>query len=318
MTYNLEVLQFNRLLLVVSRTVSDGLSLINIDGKIVEPATELIRKISDAIGGGFKPYQIRRIAEAEADAEAIKAKAQIKITTLQQRAVIRFIMEESKKQDNIESITEKAILQLNASSTPQDIEDDWITNFFDKCRIVSDEDMQLLWSKVLAGESNSPGTFSKRTVNSLGSLDKKDAQLFTALCGFIWLIEGRLVPFIYHLPLSNNLPSDRTIYGNNKIDFEALAHLCSIGLISFEPVGYYQNELNQQTDLSYYKTTVRVEFANPKNNELSCGNVLLTNVGKELAKVCASKPVDGFADFIIKIFSQEGLVVSSPYPRQDI
>ena len=108
--------------------MSNGLSIINIDGKIVEPATELIKKISDAIGGGFKPRQIRRIAEAHADAEVIKTKAQIRINKLQERALTRFVMEESKKQDNIESITGKAILQLNASSTPQDIEDDWITN----------------------------------------------------------------------------------------------------------------------------------------------------------------------------------------------
>ena len=162
--------------------MSDGFSLININGKIVEPATVLIRKISDAIGGGFKPRQIRRVAQAEADTEVIKAKSQVEITALQQRALTRFIMEESKKQDNIESITEKAIGQLDVSSTPQDIEDDWITNFFDKCRIISDEEMQILWAKILAGESNSPGTYSKHTINSLGSLDKTDAELFMALC----------------------------------------------------------------------------------------------------------------------------------------
>ena len=293
--------------------MSDGFSVININGKIVEPATELIRKISTAIGGGFKPRQIRRVAQAEADAEVIKAKSQIEITALQQRALTRFIMEESKKQDNIESITEKAIGQLNASSTPQDIEDDWITNFFDKCRIISDEDMQILWAKILAGESNSPGTYSKRTINSLGSLDKKDAELFMALCSFTWLIEEKLVPIVY----SEELRLDQSIYNKNGIDFTALLHLSSIGLIIFESLGYVQTEFNQQVEMSYGKTNLRLEFKKPQDNEFATGNVLLTNTGKELAQVCSFKEIDGFIDYIINKLSQQGIVISSPYPRQD-
>ena len=293
--------------------MSNGFSIVSIDGKISEPATELIRKISDAIGGGFKPRQIRRVAEAEADAEVIKAKAQIEITELQQRALTRFVMEESKKQDNIESITEKAILQLNASSTPQDIEDDWITNFFDKCRIISDEDMQILWAKILAGESNSPGTYSKRTINSLGSLDKTDAELFIALCSFTWLIDGELIPFVYN----EDLHLDQSIYEKNGINFDVLLHLSSTGLISFESAGYVQTKLNQPTEISYHATNLRLQFGKPQSNELSHGNVLLTTIGKQLARVCSFKEIDGFIDYVINKLSQEGIVVSSPYPRQD-
>jgi hypothetical protein len=152
-------------------------SLINF-GDISKPATVLIEKISEAVGGYFRPYQIKRVAKAEADADIIKAEAQIEITDLQRRALNRFVAEESKKQENIETITAKAIPQLTDSSAPQNMEDDWISNFFDKCRIVSDEEMQSLWAKVLAGEANSPGSYSKRTVNFLSSLDKSDAQLF--------------------------------------------------------------------------------------------------------------------------------------------
>ena len=46
--------------------------------------------------------------------------------------------------------------------------------------------MQILWARVLAGEANAPGTYSKRTVNLLSDFDKSDAELFTKLCGFGW------------------------------------------------------------------------------------------------------------------------------------
>ena len=284
--------------------MSDGFSLVKVDGKIVEPATVLIKKISDAIGGGFKPRQIRRVAQAQADAEVIEAKAQIEITELRQRALIRFIMEESKKQDNIESITEKAIGQLDASSTPQDIENDWITNFFDKCRIISDEDMQLLWSKLLAGEANTLGTFSKRTVTFMASLDKRDAVLFTKLCGFTWLF-GDLETLIYDEKAS--------IYGTAGINFDTLIHLDDIGLISFSTSGFSITNLPKRIKCHYYGEPIIIEFKQDENNSIKIGKVLLSRIGKQLAHICDSKPVDGFTEYILDNWRKQGLTPSSPH-----
>jgi hypothetical protein len=87
--------------------MSEGPSLINV-GDISKPATVLIEKISDAIDGYIKPYQIRRIAKAE----IIRAQAQIEVTDLQRRALVRFAAEEARKQDNIEKISQKALRLL--------------------------------------------------------------------------------------------------------------------------------------------------------------------------------------------------------------
>ncbi|MBA7591763.1 hypothetical protein ES708_33926 [subsurface metagenome] len=291
--------------------MTEGFSLIKIDGKISEPATALINKISDAVGGLYKPYQIRRVAKAEAEAEIIKEQAQIKITNLQRRALARFVSEEAKKQENIESITEKAIPQLDDSSNPQNMENDWIANFFDKCRIVSDEEMQVLWAKVLASEANSPGTYSKRTVNSLGSLDKRDAQLFTTLCGFVVAIGEEKTPLVYD--------QEASIYKVQQINFDTLTHLDNIGLIRFEPVTELQKvELPQHIDIYYHGTALKVAFKNPKENRMDIGKVLLSSIGDELAGICNSKPMDGFLDYVIERLTKQGLVFSSPYPKPEI
>ncbi len=283
--------------------MTDGFSLIKVDGKIVEPATVLINKISDAVGGLYKPYQIRRVSKAEADAAIIKEQAHIEINDLQRRAFNRLVSEEAKRQDNIESITEKAIPQLTSSSTPQDMDNDWIMSFFDKCRIVSDEDMQLLWAKLLAGEANSPGSYSKRTINSLASLDKVDAELFIAFCCFTWLIDEDLVPLVY----TKDLKLNQSIYKKNGINFNKVLHLSSIGLISFESVGYIRTGLKQQIEISYHKTNLRLDFNKPQDNILSTGNVLLTSIGKELAQVCSSKAIDGFFDYSIEKITRQGI-----------
>ncbi len=72
-----------------------GNSMINL-GELSKPATVLIEKIGDAIGGLFKPYQIKRIAKAEAEAQIIDAETQIQVTELHRRAMHRFVEEEAK------------------------------------------------------------------------------------------------------------------------------------------------------------------------------------------------------------------------------
>jgi hypothetical protein len=146
-----------------------GNPLIKLD-ELTKPATVLIEKISDAVGGIFKPYQVIRLAKAEAEAEQIRAESQIQITDLHRRAMHRFLEEEARKQSNIEEITYRALPLLEERARPQELGDDWIANFFDKSRIISDPQMQELWAGVLAREANGPGTFSRKTVNILSDL----------------------------------------------------------------------------------------------------------------------------------------------------
>lgn len=282
----------------------DGTSLVNI-GELSKPATVLIEKISDAVGGITKPWQIRRIAKAEAEADKIKAIAHIEIDELQKSALQRFVVEEAKKQSNIEKITAKALPQLKDEAQPENIEDDWITNFFDKCRLISNDEMQNLWSKILAGEANTPGTYSKRTVNFLGSLDKSDAFLFQSLCSFSWSI-GSFVPLIYDV--------NKEIYTKHNINFGALKHLDEIGLLSFDNLGGYKRiKLPKKIRVAYYGKPIDIEFDKEKDNELAIGHVILSKVGQELAPICDSKPVPEFFDFIIEDWTtKKDMNVSSP------
>jgi hypothetical protein len=62
----------------------------------------LIKKVSSAVSGVFKPWQIKRVAEAKAEASLIKANTEIEIEGLRLRAMNRFIEEEANKQENME------------------------------------------------------------------------------------------------------------------------------------------------------------------------------------------------------------------------
>src|SRR5208282_4000847 len=108
---------------------------------------------------------------------------------IEQRALVRMTREEGKRQENIEAIAAEAILEIESGAKPEEVESDWLANFFDKCRLVSDPEMRSLWSKILAGQANRPGAFSRRTVEVVSMLEKGDADLFTLLCGFGWTFD---------------------------------------------------------------------------------------------------------------------------------
>jgi hypothetical protein len=274
-------------------------------GDLTKPATVLIEKISDAVGGVFKPYQIVRVAKAEAEAERIHAEGRIQVTDLQRRAMHRFLEEEAKKQSNIEAVTQKALPLLEGNSCPQNVEVDWITNFFDKSRIISDEDMQKLWSKLLAGEANRPGTISKRTVNLLADLDKRDAELFTRLCDFAWVIENGIVPLVF------GVQDER--YNCAGIYFNSLSHLETLGLIQFNNItGFKLTRLPKKVTASYYDRPLEVILPKDSDNDLAIGTVLLTRAGYDLARVCDCKAAGGFFDFVCERWASQSLV-----PKKD-
>jgi Protein of unknown function (DUF2806) len=166
-------------------------------GDLAQPVTTLIEKIADATGVIFEPWKIKRNAKAEAEANLIKAKSNLEISDLQRRGLQRFVQEEGKKQENIENIMEKTIPLLEEGSKPNEINDDWLMNYVDKAKLISDDEMKTLWAKILAGEANNPNSFSKRTVNFLGSMDKIDAEIFNAVCRYSAIFIGNPTLFFY-------------------------------------------------------------------------------------------------------------------------
>lgn len=285
--------------------MADGNSIINL-GDLAKPATVLIEKVSNAVGVLYEPRRIRKKAEAEAEAEKIKALAGIELSEIQQRGIERLVHQEARKQENIEVITAQAAIALPPNAKTENLEEDWVVHFFDKCEKVSDKDMQSLWSSLLAGEATTPGTYSKRTIDFVASMDKKDAELFTKLCQFTWVI-GSPVPLIFE--------STDEIYKKNGISFSDLKHLDSIGLISFESTSGYRNfGLGEKIVIFYFGLPTLLEFTKKEDNEIKLGKALFTQAGKELANICGAQRNQEFYEYAVEKLSQQNICLSSMLP----
>lgn len=240
---------------------------------IEKPAIKLLEIISNTTGVLYEPTRIRRKAKAEADVLIIKEKANIEITEIQQRGLIRLIIEEGQKQENLEKIIDEAILALDDDAAPEHIDRDWLLTFIDKAKNISSEQLQSLWSSILSRESNKTGSISKRTLGLLSTIDKKDADMFTVICQFTIEVSD-IHPIIYNF--------DDEIYKEYGITFNVLSHLDDIGLLRFEHIGEFAATDLKKNAKAYYFGKEIPNAINYEINEIATGRAAFTNIGKEL------------------------------------
>lgn len=168
-----------------------SLITININGK---PLEKLIEVVSSGIGTLYRPRKIRKEADAEAYAIRVleKAKAEagadsmlVEIDTVE-RIEKRLVAQEIRRQNNIDSVVEAAAEDLKGKEVSDEpVSEDWATRFFGIVQDVSQEEMKVIWSKILAREIERPSTFSMRTLETLRNLSANEAELFVKIAPFV-------------------------------------------------------------------------------------------------------------------------------------
>lgn len=272
---------------------------VNIDGAITQPATALVEKIASAVGILYEPRRITALAKAEAQADKIKAIAKIEITEIEQRALRRLITEEAKKQENIEKITQVALNNLNADAKPERIHDDWVSYFFDRAKLTSDQEMQTLWAKILAGEASRAGTFCRRTLDAVALLEKEDAQLFTNLCAFGVINSETIYPIIYNY--------DAKIYKDAGFNFSSFIHLMDIGLIQFDTLSAFAVFNRPEfVEFNYFEEKYLLK-PNANLENIAISNAIFSRTGLELFAICSAKKNDKFLSYLKDRYKSENI-----------
>ena len=313
--------------------------LMNI-GDLAEPAKALIEKIADATGTLYEPKHIVEVAKAQAEAAKIQAEAEIEIaksksevaiiqaeseieiTDRQRRAAQRWFAEQEQQQASIENTIIKAIPQLNEDADPHAIENDWITKFFGKSRLISDDKMQDLWASILAGEANRAGSFSSKTLTTLADMDQRVAVLFNTFCSLcivnldnpilflkspsnFFKIRDARVPII----TGSNTFSGNFQHGASKFAqrSEAIYKRYCFGTDQFQLLlehGLIQ-DVNTHTDYSHFWYDdeiwgiLKLDTFGTEHQEIKISGYSLSSVGKELFHITKrSSPLGHFERLI--------------------
>jgi hypothetical protein len=205
----------------------------------------------------------------------------------------------------------KAANELPPDAEVEQLDEDWVAHFFKQCDTVSNDNMQSIWAKVLSGEATKTGSFTKRTVNFIASMDKNDAELFTKFCQFVF-DSGKKIPLV--------LNADEPIIKNSNINFSDLIHLSKIGLIDFDGTsGFALNLPPRATKLRYMDTILLLDNKSEKMKKLKYGQCTMTQIGSELFHICGAKKNEEFLQYSIDYFKKAGLNVQSiPYKLFDL
>ncbi len=157
---------------------------------IEKPLTKLIEVCADGIKGVCAPWQMRRLARAEADKSLILQDADIqKMITRAETEEFLQTRREKRQADNLSKIVDVAYTETRRKKevSRQAVDADWSARFFDYAQDVSDEAIQVIWGKILAGEVERPGRFSKRTLALLRNLSKSEGEYFVELSRYVIL-----------------------------------------------------------------------------------------------------------------------------------
>ena len=169
-------------------------------------AEKLLSTVEKAFGAYYLPHGLRRKADAEAyqigvisgaklgalTQEKLElAEAEVKTNViaaegkaeLEDRLNARLKHQALQQQMNVERVVAGAMSHAPPNPASEDVDPDWLRGFFEHAQNVSSEQMQLLWSRVLAFEVGSPGTFSVRALEALRKISRREATFFQKACG---------------------------------------------------------------------------------------------------------------------------------------
>jgi len=286
-------------------------NLIKIDGKPIE---KLLDVVSKAVGKIYEPRAIRKEADARAYEVSVIEKAktdssvyryeieQDMLDKIEERRIFR----EVRKQKNIDNVIKLAIDELkddfDVSSIP--VDEDWVVRFFSIAEDISNEQMQQLWGKILAGEVKSPNSFSLHTIEYLKNMSKEEADLFSKAANYT--INDSDFSFIFRS--FNNKMLEK-----NGLFYSEILHLIELKLIHPEiNIGMTYGKTSEDVEVVFTSDIYIIKTMKKAGTPI-CELPLykFTQIGSELIKLLTITPVESyineFKSFLkISDFSIEG------------
>jgi len=207
-------------------------------------------------------------------------------SSLIDRAQQRIEFKEQKQQRNIESITQKAAESLKTESIVSDepIDEDWTSRFFNYAEDISNEDMQGLWGKILAGEVKKPKSYSLRTLDVLRNLSAEEAEVFIKF-GTLAIHSGGTAFLL-------NFNNEKNLEEEYQLNFSERLLLEELGLLAANDLAYKIIKTDEESRQVVFKVgqTVVIQEKLKEKPEQQLQVLVFTKIGKELLQLVNSPP----------------------------
>lgn len=291
-----------------------------------EPLKKFIEVVSNGVGALSKPYLIRKNADAKAyeikkiaeitkenqkDLKSIEfTDGKLSLTSLdgndlkkelslKDRAQQRTQFKEQKQQKNIESVVQNAANNLEQEEKVSDepVNEDWTSRFFNYVEDISDENMQELWGKILAGEVKNPKSYSLRTLDLLRNLSTEEAEVFEKFGSFA--IQQNNAAFL--------LDINEDFFKKHQLTFDDRLLLEELGILAANnPDRAIFKTTNESVEVSFIIGNTIIIHNKLKNKpEQKLEILMFTKIGKELLQLIDINPKMDFIQLLATKLNRE-------------
>lgn len=156
------------------------MSLINLDGAS-DVVIKFLDMIQDAVGWMITPHGERKDFE---EALVVYKKTIEDDETL--NGIVKATKLSSSRKELKQYINQGKIIAYTIEELAQnaklEVEDDWLSYFFDYAKNISDESVQKIWARILAEHCNGDTSIKRMLIHTLSLLDAESALAFGNLC----------------------------------------------------------------------------------------------------------------------------------------
>lgn len=205
-------------------------------------------------------YLAKKKAQTDAEVEILKLQGQEKIAQY-------VLARNNQKIENVGNVVSKARQQftIDEKVSNEPVDKDWMNRFLNIAEDISDNELQELWARVLAGEVKHPKSYSLRTLEVLKNISKGEADIIVKNAAFVFDMDYICI-------------EDFALSLTDKIILDDIGIVCGEDLVSTRKMSEGQHffVLNNWIRMNIYSTS-GISF------KIKC--VKLTKAGSEILKL---------------------------------
>jgi hypothetical protein len=165
------------LLDILKPVIGDAYNLLLSGIRTKQKAAELLT-LTDAIAKAQRTAPDAAVS-VETGGLSIAVPAQRAQLMLSPESEMRLMLDQRRHKALGGAVAEAAFELKDVTTFPNSLPDeDWVARYVEAASQVSDQKMQEVWGRILAGEIKKPGTFSLRTLHVVTTLSKFEAEYF--------------------------------------------------------------------------------------------------------------------------------------------
>ena len=252
--------------------VSKGLGVLMMPKDVREIIDREAKQIEMIDVDGGMVGEIVEAYQGEQSIEAVKA--------LYGRTCSRLLYQEMRKQENIEMVVDKAktLLVSEECVNGEEVNEDWVSRFFNSVQDVSNEDMQRLWGRILAGEVKRPNSFSLRCLDTLSKMTRQEAMIFESLRPYIINFRGTWA-----------IINEKNLNEKYKIHYEKILSMAECGLMDSSGIMKLNLKVQNQYPLQIVYDEELLKTSNDEERKIELPIYKLTQTGIELLHILDEK-----------------------------